>query len=74
MLAEHIGEEGSARSGAPDARPPAPCRLLIADDQPDVLEALRLLLKPQGFHAGDGADPALVLEALSARQLGRRAD
>ena len=24
-------------------------RILIADDQPDVIEALRLLLKPEGY-------------------------
>ena len=31
-----------------------PPRLLLADDQPDVLEALRLLLKPEGLfgHVG----------------------
>ena len=28
---------------------PAEPRVLIADDQPDVLEALRLLLKAEGF-------------------------
>ena len=26
-----------------------PCRLLIADDQPQILEALELLLEPEGF-------------------------
>jgi len=46
---------------------PEPCRLLIADDQPDVLEALRLLLRPQGFHLEMVRTPALVLEAV-ARQ------
>jgi len=28
---------------------PAPARLLIADDQPHILEALQLLLKPEGY-------------------------
>ncbi len=28
-------------------------RVLAADDQPDVLEALRLLLKPEGFELDD---------------------
>ena len=26
-----------------------PCRLLVADDQPHILEAIRLLLKPEGY-------------------------
>jgi CheY-like chemotaxis protein len=29
--------------------PDLPPRVLIADDQPDVLEALRLLLQGEGF-------------------------
>jgi CheY-like chemotaxis protein len=31
------------------ANDPAPHRILIADDQADVLEALRLLLKAEGY-------------------------
>jgi DNA-binding NtrC family response regulator len=42
----------------------APCKLLIADDQPHVLEALRLLLKPEGYQLEMVRMPALVLEAL----------
>ena len=42
-------------------------RVLIADDQPDVLEALRLLLKPEGFIIDTAASPAAVLEAAGAR-------
>jgi DNA-binding NtrC family response regulator len=60
MLAEHI-KDGSTESIAP-----SPCSLLIADDQPDVLEALRLLLKPEGYLLEMVRTPALVLEALSA--------
>lgn len=45
----------------------APLRTLIADDQPDVLEALRLLLKGEGFQADAVTSPAEVLEALKAR-------
>ena len=33
-------------------------RLLIADDQPDVLEALRLLLKPEGYQLETANSPA----------------
>jgi phosphoserine phosphatase RsbU/P len=37
-------------------------RLLIADDQPDVLEALRLLLAPQGFKLTLVTAPAAVVD------------
>src|SRR5437764_1279041 len=40
-------------------------RVLIADDQPAVIEALRLLLKGEGFEIKAVASPADVLEALS---------
>ena len=39
-------------------------RILIADDQPDVLEALRLLLKGEGFEATTASSPAEVLSAV----------
>jgi FixJ family two-component response regulator len=42
-------------------------RALIADDQPDVLEALRLLLKSEGFQTDAVMSPAEVIEALRAR-------
>jgi len=42
-------------------------RILIADDQRDVLEALRLLLKPEGFEIELAQSPAGVLAALEAR-------
>jgi FixJ family two-component response regulator len=44
-----------------------PWRALIADDQPDVLEALRLLLKGEGFQTDAVMSPAEVIEALRAR-------
>jgi DNA-binding NtrC family response regulator len=40
------------------------CRLLIADDQPHILEALRLLLEPEGFALEMVRSPALALAAL----------
>jgi DNA-binding NtrC family response regulator len=43
-------------------------RLLIADDQRDVLEALRLLLKPEGFVIEAVTSPAGVLDALESRE------
>ncbi|HEV3483854.1 MAG TPA: sigma-54 dependent transcriptional regulator, partial [Vicinamibacterales bacterium] len=43
-------------------------RVLIADDQADLLEALRLLLKAEGFHLETASSPAGVLAALDARE------
>jgi DNA-binding NtrC family response regulator len=43
-------------------------RLLIADDQRDVLEALRLLLKPEGFAIESVTSPAGVLDALTTHE------
>lgn len=40
------------------------CRLLVADDHPHVIEALELLLKPEGFGLKCVRTPAAVLEAL----------
>jgi len=40
-------------------------RILIADDQRDVLEALRLLLRPEGFEVEPVGSPEAVLEAAS---------
>ena len=37
-------------------------RILIADDQADVIEALRLLLKGEGFAIGSATSPAGVLD------------
>ena len=42
-------------------------RVLVADDQPDVLEALRLLLKSHGYEAETVSSPAAVLAALDKR-------
>jgi DNA-binding NtrC family response regulator len=42
-------------------------RILVADDQPDVLEALRLLLKAEGYHIETAKSPAMVLKAIDAR-------
>jgi DNA-binding NtrC family response regulator len=44
-----------------------PPRVLIADDQPDVLEALRLLLKGEGYQLESATSPAGVISALEAR-------
>jgi len=42
-------------------------RILIADDQPDVLEALRLMLKAEGFQIESANSPSAVLAALDVR-------
>ncbi len=39
-------------------------KILIADDQQDVLEALRLLLKTEGFEIATALSPAEVLQAV----------
>jgi phosphoserine phosphatase RsbU/P len=42
--------------------------VLIADDQPDVVEALRLLLKPEGYEVDCVGSPADVLARLDSRR------
>ncbi|HOQ45855.1 MAG TPA: sigma-54 dependent transcriptional regulator [Bryobacteraceae bacterium] len=42
-------------------------RILIADDQPDVLIALRLLLKGEGYETESANSPAGILEAVENR-------
>lgn len=49
---------------APESSAP---RILIADDQPDVLEALRLLLKCEGYQIEAVKSPAAVIKAVEAR-------
>lgn len=39
-------------------------RVLVADDQPHILEAVELLLTPQGIHVDCVRSPQLLLEAL----------
>lgn len=43
-------------------------RTLIADDEPDILAALRLLLKSDGYEPETVSSPAAVLEAIQRRQ------
>jgi DNA-binding NtrC family response regulator len=45
-----------------------PARVLIADDQPDVLEALRLLLKTEGFVVESVSSPDAVLRLAEAME------
>ena len=48
----------------PDSRKPAKIRVLVADDQPHILEAVELLLQPQGIQVDTVRSPQLLLEAL----------
>jgi len=41
-----------------------PARVLIADDQPDLIDALRLLLKPEGMHVDGVHSPEFALAAV----------
>ena len=49
-------------------RTTAPARILIADDQPDVLEALRLLLKGEGYQIDSAGSPAAILDAVDTQE------
>ena len=42
-------------------------RILIADDQPDVIESLRILLKGEGYRTDSASSPAGMLAALDAQ-------
>ena len=42
-------------------------RILIADDQPDVVEALRFLLKGEGYETEGVSSPAAVLQAVATQ-------
>ena len=44
-------------------------RILIADDQREVREALRLLLKGEGYDTEAAASPAEVIQAVTTREL-----
>src|SRR5215218_90488 len=57
----------SARSQSPAADILHRARVLVADDQPDVLQALRLLLKGEGGDIETATSPAGGLSAVEAR-------
>ncbi|MDE3084427.1 MAG: sigma-54-dependent Fis family transcriptional regulator, partial [Verrucomicrobiota bacterium] len=46
---------------------PPPCRILIADDQSEIIEALRLLLKTEGYQTEAVKSPAAAVKAIEAR-------
>src|SRR5271163_3007628 len=47
---------------------PHPYRILLADDQADIRDALRLLLKREGYETHAVASPADALSAVQARE------
>lgn len=53
--------------GLRSEEPIKPC-ILIADDQIDVLEALRLLVKPDGYEIETVSSPADAIRALEKRE------
>jgi DNA-binding NtrC family response regulator len=58
-----VRDAGAAVSNKPrDAQKP---RILAADDQPHILQALELLLRPEGFVVETAKSPVLVREALA---------
>ena len=60
-----LTEAAQTKSG-PIRGEPAP-RILIGDDQPDVLEALRLLLKPEGYLIDTASSPQQLLRAMELK-------
>lgn len=58
----------SAMTMDPATNPLRSCRLLIADDQPSILEALEILLTPEGYRLDTLRTPALVLECLNSNE------
>jgi len=61
-----IAQRWPVEDHMPARSEPAVPRVLIADDQPDVLEALRLLLKGEGYRIESAGSPAAILEAIDA--------
>ena len=57
LITDHLKDHSIAEGARGGARPAEP-RVLIADDQSDVLEALRLLLKAEGFQLETASSPA----------------
>ena len=65
LITDHLKDRNASEKSF--GRPAEP-RVLIADDQADVLEALRLLLKAEGFQLETASSPAGVLAAVEARE------
>ena len=61
----HVQTAMNSSSAGADSATVAPLRVLIAEDQPDVSEALRLLLKGAGYATEWANSPPRVLDALA---------
>ena len=58
---------GTSRDSAAETRERQSAgRILAADDQPHILEAIELLLRPEGFEVDTAKSPAAVREALAS--------
>jgi DNA-binding NtrC family response regulator len=60
------GPAGPAPGAPPGRKDSARARILVADDQRDVLESLRLLLKTEGYLVETTTSPAGVLSAVKS--------
>jgi DNA-binding NtrC family response regulator len=67
LITDHLKNQDTPSRERQPAHHAVP-RVLIADDQGDVLEALRLLLKAEGFQLETASSPAGVLAAVEARE------
>src|ERR1700752_5474045 len=59
----------AAHHGDTETSTPIPARkpsILVADDQPHILDALELLLEPEAFRMEKARSPFMVLEALKS--------
>src|SRR5215813_12042003 len=63
VLAECVERESGAMS-----RVEMKHRILIADDQPAILDALKMLLRSEGFHVDAVRSPQVALESLGLRE------
>ena len=59
---------GAASALTMKTKEAATARILVADDQEDVREALRLLLKGEGFAIDVASSPGMVLEAAKMKE------
>ena len=66
MAVQFFGRMETLEMAAVAAKEAKPLRILLADDQADILDALQLLLKPEGYQTKAVSEPAAVAEALRA--------
>jgi DNA-binding NtrC family response regulator len=64
MRVTTVNCEPRTKENMTNSRKPAKIRVLVADDQPHILEAVELLLQPQGIQVDTVRSPQLLLEAL----------